>query len=115
MQKEPANVVFLAAELARWGTMPSPTMISSNRCAYAATEACAIGRSFTRIAEKLCGGEEEWGRWSEAVERAQARAERRKEKLRATATALLDPFGCKVTGESLHLRACVGGQETVLR
>lgn len=65
-RKEPKNETFLAAELAQ---VTRPVF-----AARLAEELCAIGRSYNALAERLCGGEEEWGCWSDRVERAQQRA-----------------------------------------
>lgn len=63
MTSEPKNETFLAAELAQ--VMPPV------HAARTAVELCRIGRSYKRMAERLCGGEEQWGRWDDSVEKAQ--------------------------------------------
>jgi hypothetical protein len=65
-RKEPKNETYLAAELAL--VMPPA------RAAMTAVELCKIGRAYKRMAEKLCGGSEEWGDWNDDVGKAQERA-----------------------------------------
>lgn len=65
-RKEPANETYLAAELAQ--VMPPA------RAAITAQALCAIGRTYKRVAERLCGGEAEWGSWSDNVEAMQEKA-----------------------------------------
>jgi hypothetical protein len=71
-RKEPSNECYLAAELA--AALPPAFAKYPSRAAWIAKDLCAIGRAYKRMAEKLCGGEEDWGRWSAAVEKAQERA-----------------------------------------
>lgn len=66
MTKEPKNETFLAAEL---GQVTRPVF-----AARLAAELCAIGRSYKAVAERLRGGEQEWGPWSDRVAKAQERA-----------------------------------------
>lgn len=106
--KQPANVVFLAAELAAAG-------VPSARAAITADKLCRWGRTFTRIAEKLCGGQEEWGRWSDDVAKLQARAERRLDTIERQCQDELVGFRrVKVQRASLHLVCLAATAETSL-
>lgn len=80
-RKEPANETYLAAELAL--VMPPA------RAANTAVELCRIGRAYKRMAERLCGGEEEWGVWSTGVEKAQERARIAQAKRETAARAMV--------------------------
>jgi hypothetical protein len=81
--KKPKNETCLAAELAR-----CHPEITAYRCALVAAELCAIGRRYNRLAERLCGGEDVWGRYPEAGKRIE-RAERAKERVAQKAMELL--------------------------
>lgn len=94
------NVVFLAAELTAADVSPA-------RAAILACELVELGRRYKRLKEKLCGGEEEWGAWSDDVAKLQERAMRRCEEIRAKVIELLKDetrFRCVVEGDSLVLR-----------
>lgn len=106
--KQPANVVFLAAELAAAG-------VPSSRAAISADKLCRWGRTFNRISERLCGGEKEWGRWSDDVAKLQARAERRLDTLeRQCANELVGFRRIKIQRVSLHLVCLAATAETPL-
>jgi hypothetical protein len=71
-----------------------------------AQQLCAIGRRYKRVAERLCGGEEEWGPWSDGVEKAQARAHKDQENRLKLAAAHVVGLPVKVyqsTGSGLVL------------
>ena len=85
------NVTYLAAELTR--ANPSK---GSHVCAAVATELCKLGGRYFRLSEKLCGGEEQWGRYPEAAKRI-ARAEKARERLLGQALGLL--VECSLNGD----------------
>lgn len=95
--KEPRNEVYLAAELAQ--VMPPV------RAARVAVELCAIGRSYETVAERLCGGEEEWGPWSDRVSAAQEKAFAANAKRVTRARALVAGLPVQITSEGLLMRA----------
>ena len=86
MRNEPSNVTCLAAELAAFA--PPKWRARPFRAAALATELCALGRAYKAVSERLCGGEDTWGRYPEAGPRI-ARAEKRKAALEAKARKLL--------------------------
>jgi hypothetical protein len=88
---------FMAAAIPRLRPLPY-------QAAVLATDLCALGRRYKRLSERLCGGEEEWGRYPEAGDRM-ARAERARGKLRERIEKLVEgsPFKAHVEGESLIL------------
>jgi hypothetical protein len=85
-RKEPKNETYLAAELA--------LVMPPGRAAITARELCRIGRSYKRVAERLCGGVEEWGDWSKRVEKAQERCRKQQYNREVNAGALV--FGLPV-------------------
>lgn len=98
----PSNATCLAAELMaaaipRFRPLPF-------QAAVLATDLCALGRRYKRLSERLCGGEEEWGRYPAAGDRM-ARAERARGKLRERIEKMVSdsPFRAAVEGESLIL------------
>jgi hypothetical protein len=101
--KTPSNEAYLAAELMAAAIpkyKPRPT-----QAAHLASELCRIGRTWKRISERLCGGEEEWGPWSDHVASLQARAQTTRQRLFERAEKMLkeSPFRATVESESLHL------------
>ncbi len=112
--KTPSNETYLAAELmaARIPRFkPRPT-----QAAHLATELCRIGRTWKRISERLCGGEEEWGQWSDRVASLQDRAHRSRQRLFERAEKMLkeSPFKATLEAESLHLMVLTKGEGTAL-
>lgn len=111
--KNPKNETCLAAELQ--SVRKKSANGSPFQAAVLAMRLCAIGRSYKRLAERLCGGEEEWGRHPEAQCRIEA-AEKRLEALEAKARSLLaeSPFDAKLFAVSLHLAVQCGYETTAL-
>lgn len=109
-RKEPVNETFLAAELAYAAPSRRRRQFCGPRCAYVARELCALGRRYNRLSERLCGGEEEWGRWSEAVERRQEEAHATLAKIEKRAAEVLKPWGrnARLERGDLHLAVCSG-------
>jgi hypothetical protein len=74
---QPSNQAYLAAELMAAQIpkyYPNP-----NAAAGLATMLCRLGRTYFRLSERLCGGEEEWGAHPRAqalIERCEARRSR---------------------------------------
>ena len=96
---EPSNECYLSAELSKVVAVPG-------QAAHIAAELCHIGRSYRRLAERLCGGEAEWGRWSDRVEKAQSRAYNAKGSLLLRARALVAGLPVAIEEHDLHLQ-CV--------
>lgn len=70
---------------------------------HAPQSLCSLGRAYTAVAERLCGGEDVWGPYPGAGPRIEA-AEKRKARIRAQAVAAIQGFKrMAITGESLHL------------
>ena len=86
---EPKNETHLAAEL--YAARPNK-MVTPGRCAMVAAELCALGRTYKRLSERLCGGEEEWGRYPGAESRIAA-CERRRDRVHAKIDELVKPWG----------------------
>lgn len=108
--REIPNETHLAAELAESG-------IRASMAAHYAYELCRLGRSYKRVAEKLCGGEEEWGPWSDKVEKTMARAHEQQETRVSSANLMLIGSKAKVyvsTGSGLLLMCEVGIHKTAL-
>lgn len=79
------------------------------------TEWLGAQRTFKLISERLCKGEEEWGRWSDDVAKLQARAERRLDTLeRQCADELVGFRRIKIQRVSLHLVCLAATAETAL-
>lgn len=102
-RKEPSNETFLAAELAYAAPSRQRRQFSGARCAYIASELCALGRRYKRLAEKLCGGEEDWGPWCTDVEQAQAGARNAMTELEKRAADALKPWGRNARLERVDL------------
>ena len=100
MKHEPRNVTCLAAELAA-AAIPKhkPTPY---RAAALASQLCYLGRSYRRLSERLCGGEEEWGRYPEAEARID-RADKRRKRLIEQAEKLCGESPFRVTIETCDL------------
>jgi hypothetical protein len=102
-QREPLNETYLAVEIwaanARCG-------LSMYRAAGIAANLCVLGRAWTKGAERLCGGEETWGRYPEAEKRI-ARAQKLQGTLILNVKALLQGIPGSYLddneGGSLHL------------
>lgn len=87
------NVTYLAAELASIG-------VGSTRAAKTATELCRLGRSYKRLSERLCGGEDEWGphpQAQELIERAKKQRARIGERAREVLRAALASWNVEPT------------------
>ncbi len=115
MRTEPKNETFLAAELASIGVHPV-------KAAIAAHDLCKMGRRYKRLAERLCGGEEEWGPQPRA-DYLIARAEKAKVKLRERICQRLEDCwfdhvqkarSPTLTGDSLILSVQSGTYTTAL-
>lgn len=97
MNKEPRNETYLAAELAQ--VMPPV------RAARVALELCSIGRSYKTVAGRLCGGESEWGAWSDKVGKAQERAYTANARRITKARALVAGWPVRIEVEGLFMKA----------
>lgn len=81
--KQPSNETALAAELMA-AALPR-FKAGPWAAASLAAELCSLGRRYFRLSERLCGGEEEWGRYPEAGERIERAEKRRTRKMRKLA------------------------------
>lgn len=108
--REPSNVVYLAAELASSSPKFSPVI-----AARLATDLCSIGRAYKAVSERLANGIRDGrGEWSEV---GTIKAEKRREMLLAKARRLLSEHAprAKVEVGDLHLSVISGpGRETSL-
>lgn len=93
--KQPSNETALAAELMA-AALPR-FKAGPWAAASLAAELCALGRTYFRLSERLCGGEEEWGPYPHAQALIE-RTERRRSKLhdRMQALAKGSPFRIKL-------------------
>lgn len=110
--REPSNVVYLAAELvaSSRGLQKSPTF-----AARLATDLCSIGRAYKATAERLCNGIRDGrGEWSEV---GTTKAEKRLGMLKAKAKRLLKEHhrSARIETHDLHLAVVSApGRETAL-
>jgi len=112
--KQPSNETCLAAELMRFA--PPRFRVTPFRAAHTAALLCALGRRYRRLSERLCGGEEEWGRYPDAGVRL-TRAEKRRDAIADKAALILEqsPFPKAVLAHGdLCLKVTHPGEETAL-
>jgi hypothetical protein len=96
--KQPSNETALAAELMA-AALPRFTA-GPWAAASLASELCALGRTYFRLSERLCGGEDEWGPHPHAqalIERCERRREKLRERLEALAKG--SPFRLSVESD----------------
>lgn len=115
MRLEPSNATCLAAELQASLPRQRRSHGAPYRAAVLATQLCALGRRYKRLCERLCGGEEEWGRYPAAAKRIE-RADKARERIAHKVEQLVreSPYRATVERMDLSLKVCTGTEGTVL-